>query len=69
LPPEASPAPRAARGERFTMNMSLRTKAGALRPFEVEARPLINDQGENIGGVIIMREVVARPAAPSQEPA
>jgi two-component system CheB/CheR fusion protein len=69
LPPEASPAPRAARGERFTMNATLRTEAGTFRQFEVEARPLINDQGDNIGGVIIIREVVAPPAAPSQGPA
>jgi PAS domain-containing protein len=67
LAPEASPTPRAARGERFTMNIALRTKAGAFRQFEVEARPLFNDQGDNIGGGIIMREVMAPPAAPTQE--
>jgi two-component system CheB/CheR fusion protein len=69
LAPEALPTPRAARGERFTMNLALRTKAGVFRQFEVEARPLFNDQGDNIGGVIIMREMMERSAASSQEPA
>jgi PAS domain-containing protein len=68
LAPEASPAQRAARGERFTMSIVLPTKAGVRRQFEVEGRPLYNDQGNSIGGVVIMREIPAPPAAPPQEP-
>jgi hypothetical protein len=51
------------------MNIALRTKAGAFRQFEVEARSLANDQEDNVGGVIIMREITAPPVASSQEPA
>jgi two-component system CheB/CheR fusion protein len=68
LAPEASPVLRAARGERFTMNMVLPTKVGVLRQFAVEARPLYNDQGSNIGGVIFLREITLPSTLPSQEP-
>src|SRR5262249_52091067 len=42
---EASPVLRAARGERFKMNIVLPTRAGVRRQFEAEGRPLYNDQG------------------------
>jgi two-component system CheB/CheR fusion protein len=66
FPPDASPIRRAASGERFTMSIVLPTRAGVLRQFEAEGRPLHDDQGSGIGGVIILREVTPPPAAPSQ---
>ena len=63
---ETSPVPRAARGERFTMNIILPTKEGILRQFEVDGRPLHNDHGSGIGGVVILREITMPP--PSQKP-
>jgi hypothetical protein len=44
LAPEASPPPRAPRGGRFARTVALRRMAGAVRQFEVEARPLLSDQ-------------------------
>jgi two-component system CheB/CheR fusion protein len=68
LPAEESPVQRAAHGERFAMNIALRTKAGVFREFEVEARPLLNEEGDNIGGVLIIREITVPSTASSQEP-
>ncbi|HEY7092868.1 MAG TPA: CheR family methyltransferase [Ktedonobacterales bacterium] len=67
LAPEAAPVQRAARGERFTMNLVLPTKAGVRRQFEAEGRPLLTDQGSNIGGVIILREITMPSTPPSQQ--
>ncbi|HEX3270099.1 MAG TPA: CheR family methyltransferase [Ktedonobacterales bacterium] len=62
---EMSPVPRAARGERFTMNIILPTKEGVQRQFEVDGRPLYNEYGSGIGGVVILREITMPP--PSQK--
>jgi two-component system, chemotaxis family, CheB/CheR fusion protein len=56
LPPAASPQTRAAQGERFTIEFSIIASDGEQRYFEAQGRPILNEQGDGIGGVIIMRE-------------
>ena len=66
LTAEESPVQRTARGERFRMDVILRKKDGVERHFEAEGRPIDNEQGGSIGGVLILRDVTS-PPSPTQE--
>jgi two-component system CheB/CheR fusion protein len=66
LSAEDSPVQRTTRGERFRMNVILRTKDGVQRHFEAEGRPIESGRGGSIGGVLIMRDVTS-PSSPTQE--
>jgi two-component system, chemotaxis family, CheB/CheR fusion protein len=61
LTAEESPVQRTARGERFKMNVILRTKDGVERHFEAEGRPIEHAEGGSIGGVLILRDVTSPP--------
>jgi two-component system CheB/CheR fusion protein len=55
LPPESTPASRAAGRESFAMRFAVRGQEGALRRFEARGRPI---QGDGVtGGVLVIREV------------
>jgi two-component system CheB/CheR fusion protein len=66
LAAEESPVQRTARGEHFRMDVILRTKDGVERHFEAEGRPIDNEQGGSIGGVLILRDVTSS-LSPTQE--
>jgi two-component system CheB/CheR fusion protein len=66
LAAETSPVQRTARGERFKMNVILRTQDGVQRQFEAEGRPIDHGQEGSIGGVLILRDVSPPPSL-SQE--
>jgi two-component system CheB/CheR fusion protein len=67
LSPDASPQKRAAQGERFTMEFSIIASDGTYRYFEAQGRPIHNEQGGGIGGVIILRNITKTSGLPTPE--
>lgn len=59
LPPEATPQARAARGETFTLEFTL-PGAETRRFFEATGSPLRDEEGQLVGGVIVLRDITER---------
>jgi two-component system CheB/CheR fusion protein len=60
LPPEATPQQRAARGEIFTLEFTLPTDDETRRFFEATGSPLRDEEGQLVGGVIVLRDITER---------
>ncbi|HEV7216612.1 MAG TPA: ATP-binding protein, partial [Chloroflexota bacterium] len=65
LPPDESPAARAARGETFSMEFALETAEGGRRWFDARGQT-INSEGQR-QGVIVLRDVTERSLRRLQE--
>lgn len=59
LPPSAQPRQRAARGEAFTLMSVLPDAQGPGRWFEAKGQPIVTDD-ENRGGVVVIRDITDR---------
>jgi two-component system CheB/CheR fusion protein len=60
LPPEATPQQRAGRGETFTLEFTLPTDDETRRFFEATGSPLRDEEGQLVGGVIVLRDMTER---------
>jgi two-component system CheB/CheR fusion protein len=67
LAPEETPLQRAARGESFRMEFSLLAPDGTRRWFEAHGQPIADSQGDQQGGVVVIRDFTDRSIRRLQE--
>jgi two-component system, chemotaxis family, CheB/CheR fusion protein len=60
LPPEAGPRQRAARGESFSMEFTIRAADGTYRWYEANGQPVQSADGSWLGGLVVIRDISDR---------
>jgi len=60
LASEAQPPQRAVRGETFTLEFTLPTEASEQRYLEAPGQPILDEERQQTGGVLVIRDITER---------